>query len=316
MERISKHNTIMGMQNIVQFFKDNPNKKKEFDEAGEKFNQKWYNNFLTINQEHINKNENLEFPDKWSDFKVNLENLKIDTLRISRCFICGKDLNDANTVEHYRPKGSKDKDEKKLYWWLAYDYKNYYFCCKDCNSKKSVSFPLQDKSPQVTIPAQSIDEEKPLLINPMYDDPSEYFKVALVQHPQAIYNEKVIIILPKDNLDKDLDKYNRAITTIKTFNLDLNYLEFIEQQELGKKSSLTSLQNNSQTTKRRIETCRFFYQETVLKQLIEKYPNEESKDVTSFKDCWNQLVLENKSISDWGLAQLIYNFQFQDYTKI
>ncbi|MDE0089274.1 MAG: hypothetical protein OXU23_26410 [Candidatus Poribacteria bacterium] len=100
-------------------------------------------------------------------------------------------------VEHYRPKSS--------YWWLAYCYDNYLASCQLCNQRfKKDAFPIQNRRmPQPIIWSAISDEfitaitgaiapdplnktqvdafirrheqERPLLLNPYFDDPSGYF---------------------------------------------------------------------------------------------------------------------------------------------
>ena len=100
-------------------------------------------------------------------------------------------------VEHYRPKSS--------YWWLAYCYDNYLASCQLCNQRfKKDVFPVQNQkmwgptircnttnqfiaakagkiAPDPLDEAQ-VDEfillhqrERPLLLNPYFDEPAEYF---------------------------------------------------------------------------------------------------------------------------------------------
>ena len=100
-------------------------------------------------------------------------------------------------VEHYRP--------KSIYWWLAYCYDNYLAACEICNQRfKRDNFPIQnERMLGPAIHANTTDEiiasqtgaiapnplnedevndfihlhqeERPLLINPYFDDPAEYF---------------------------------------------------------------------------------------------------------------------------------------------
>jgi len=103
-------------------------------------------------------------------------------------------------VEHYRPKST--------YWWLAYTYDNYLYACQICNQTyKSDNFPIEGtllKEPNIlsnttdntiellagNISPDPIDtkkfytlrsyinkhkKEKALLLNPYFDNPSEYF---------------------------------------------------------------------------------------------------------------------------------------------
>jgi len=100
-------------------------------------------------------------------------------------------------VEHYRPKSK--------YWWLAYCYENYLVSCTLCNQKyKKAHFRVKNNSiNEPEILASTSDEEinnmvgsltpdptdleqvdtfcelhrqeRPLLINPYYDNPEDYF---------------------------------------------------------------------------------------------------------------------------------------------
>ena len=100
-------------------------------------------------------------------------------------------------VEHYRP--------KSIYWWLAYCYDNYLVSCQICNQRfKKDDFPIQNQRMQkptitrnttdnsIAVQAGTIapdplnqgevdnficlhQQERPLLLNPYFDEPSNYF---------------------------------------------------------------------------------------------------------------------------------------------
>ena len=100
-------------------------------------------------------------------------------------------------VEHYRP--------KSIYWWLAYCYDNYLAACEICNQRfKRDDFPIQNRKMRgPAIRSNTTDkfiaskagiiapdplnkaevnafirlhqQERPLLINPYFDKPTEYF---------------------------------------------------------------------------------------------------------------------------------------------
>jgi len=100
-------------------------------------------------------------------------------------------------VEHYRP--------KSVYWWLAYNYDNYLVSCQLCNQKfKKAKFPVRNtrlKAPTVTknstdthlknlagtLGPDPLDSaqvqafkalhiaERPLLLNPYFDKPSNTY---------------------------------------------------------------------------------------------------------------------------------------------
>ena len=87
------------------------------------------------------------------------------------CCICETKITDAyaRDIEHYRPKNE--------YWWLAYNYQNYYLTCAECNRKyKHIKFPLLDETQKVNYSnRKSIQEEKPLLIKLTAIDSFSFF---------------------------------------------------------------------------------------------------------------------------------------------
>lgn len=107
--------------------------------------------------------------------------------------------NQPGDIEHYRPKaGLYDENNKPVmmivegeeiehpgYYWLAYKWKNLLPSCRDCNSPtkektggvligKGNQFPV--KSHRAIIPDDHVNE-KALILNPMFDDPSMHIKI-------------------------------------------------------------------------------------------------------------------------------------------
>ena len=149
-----------------------------------------------------------DFNAVWSELKeLFLEKQK------GRCAICEKELNDIYSadIEHYRPKSH--------YWWLAYNPSNYYLACGECNrSYKSANFPLDDEKNRVDYDTKDlISSEIPLLINPLLENSTEYFKLFFIIDSAS--NKGVAILQAQNKLD-DLDR-RRATKTIEVFNLDL-----------------------------------------------------------------------------------------------
>jgi uncharacterized protein (TIGR02646 family) len=103
-------------------------------------------------------------------------------------------------VEHYRP--------KSIYWWLAYCYENYLVSCAVCNEvHKKDKFPTlhsavqsveifahttdseiqnltkiltpdplnEDEGLDYVTFKTAFDQERPLLVNPYYEDPEKFF---------------------------------------------------------------------------------------------------------------------------------------------
>lgn len=83
-------------------------------------------------------------------------------------------------VEHFRPKSgvSETRGAKKLlktYWWLAYDWTNYWASCQICNqSFKKNLFPLEGDGARAMSPDDDISLEKPLLLDPGTDNPQDH----------------------------------------------------------------------------------------------------------------------------------------------
>jgi len=80
-------------------------------------------------------------------------------------------------IEHFRPKAGWRKTKSSMlvrpgYFWLAYDWSNLLFCCQICNQReKRNHFPIEDERHRCTVPDQDVSIEKPLFINPRFEDP-------------------------------------------------------------------------------------------------------------------------------------------------
>jgi len=148
---------------------------------------------------------------KWTTFKKDFT-----AYTKNRCAICEREITQYDDIEHYRPKN------KEMYWWLAFDYRNYYICCKLCNTTyKGKEFPLLDPSKRVTFKTKAkIKEEKPLLFNPLKDNPLDLFKLEIYDRiPEPNGESPQLKIVPKSK-DKDSYEYQKAATTIQVFNLN------------------------------------------------------------------------------------------------
>ena len=91
-----------------------------------------------------------------------------------KCCYCErkKDKEEAD-VEHFRPKAKvEEAEDHPGYWWLAYSWENLLIACKRCNQKyKKSKFPLKDESKRAYTEKSDSDEEEPILINPLKEDP-------------------------------------------------------------------------------------------------------------------------------------------------
>ena len=144
----------------------------------------------------------------YSRYKQPEVKAALTELFFGKCAYCETfyERNQPVDVEHYRPKNGVDGHDGG-YWWLGMDWDNLLPSCIDCNRKreqkvppdlptllenvikgqdfdqweskktgKSTAFPLLDETKRVLNfeRASDIGNERPLLIDPCRDDPSDY----------------------------------------------------------------------------------------------------------------------------------------------
>ena len=100
-------------------------------------------------------------------------------------------------IEHYRPKlGVTDEQDAQIsvdygwgptphwgYFWLAYDWRNLLLVCADCNQPSKVGSEKIGKHNRFPVVGDhacvpdGIAAEKPLLINPLEDEPSDDIEI-------------------------------------------------------------------------------------------------------------------------------------------
>lgn len=124
------------------------------------------------NGEHIDSNN---FRTYWSEDDV--KEALYEMHHQGKCCYCERRRDERREpdVEHFRPKAGVAEDGNHLgYWWLAYEWDNYFFSCKKCNQEhKKTQFPLLDGSPRAYTPEDDLEEERPFLINPEKEDPED-----------------------------------------------------------------------------------------------------------------------------------------------
>lgn len=88
-----------------------------------------------------------------------------------------------DVVEHFRPKSGWRQNQgdplsRPQYFWLAYEWDNLLFACDLCNDAghKQNLFPLANPKQRASPTAPSVAQEKPLLINPYTENPSEFIE--------------------------------------------------------------------------------------------------------------------------------------------
>jgi uncharacterized protein (TIGR02646 family) len=153
-------------------------------------------------------NKDFENHSQWADLKLTFWE-KQDR----RCAICEKELNDINSfdVEHYVP--------KTKFWWLAYHVANYYVACGTCNRiEKNDEFPFFKPTPLINYEKRKLFFNcYPLLINPLHENPYDYFRV--IFRTDAKTNKKVVVLAVLKQLDAL--QHKKAEETINILNLNL-----------------------------------------------------------------------------------------------
>lgn len=115
-----------------------------------------------------------------------------------KCAYCDSDIQAVSSgdVEHFRPKRRVEDDPGHPgYYWLAYEPTNLLPVCEICNRpNKRNEFPLEDGTRAYD--AATVAGEKPLLLNPYFDDPLEHLDcdemgVVSGRTPRGKVSEKV-----------------------------------------------------------------------------------------------------------------------------
>ena len=119
------------------------------------------------------KSDNFKNGKLWREFKELLYELQH-----GKCCYCERGLlmGEAH-VEHFRPKAKVEEAERHPgYWWLAYSWENLLLACETCNIKKGAKFPLEPGSERLDPEDCDLEKEKPILINPLKEDPEEFIE--------------------------------------------------------------------------------------------------------------------------------------------
>lgn len=119
-----------------------------------------------------------------------------------KCCYCESKIShiDHGDVEHYRPKGAvkqvkRQRVEYPGYYWLAYDWNNLFVSCAVCNqSHKGELFPLENPDVRARSHHDSIDNERPLFVNPAIEDPRRHIRFrGATTVPRTKFGSKTII---------------------------------------------------------------------------------------------------------------------------
>ena len=155
----------------------------------------------------------------WSVFKNVHMLVSKSKCPICECVLDGSIERDSNngkttlipTIDHFRPK------DAILYPNLEYDHENYILMCSDCNNAyKGNKFPLHSSTPNrniVALRTSDINDENPLIVNPIFDNPFDLFKIIL-KYTQS--GKKVLELIPKHTSGYLKEKSEE---TIRVFSL-------------------------------------------------------------------------------------------------
>ena len=115
-----------------------------------------------------------DFRALWSEAKVKKF---LYESQYGKCCYCERKRDKIEVdVEHFRPKaGVEEAEDHPGYWWLAYNWENLLIACKKCNQEyKKSKFPLKQGSERAYGENSALDEEKPILINLLEEDPEKF----------------------------------------------------------------------------------------------------------------------------------------------
>lgn len=93
----------------------------------------------------------------------------------NKCAYCETALNpDYGNLDRFRPPQNATSGTgvaPDYYWWLAYEWRNLYLCCRPCNQAKGDAFPVGRRRVRMEAPYEALGREHALLLDPCNDDP-------------------------------------------------------------------------------------------------------------------------------------------------
>ncbi len=194
--------------------------------------EKWRARLLQAQEELRNASDSetrskvfTKYGDLWSDVKIHLRTQSHD-----KCWYCETSTRGfPGDIDHYRPKGNIAETADHVgYWWLAFEWRNWRFVCRYCNSLnrdfvtgevsgKGDSFPLlrgeicRIKGPDEYEYYEELMREYPKLL-----DPTEREDTALITFTSEGMPEPV---------EENGDNYERAKASIEIYFLDRSMLK-------------------------------------------------------------------------------------------
>lgn len=175
---------------------------------------------IRIREQANNGDQTLDITNHWSDVNINntIKDVLFEMHHDGKCCYCERKRTRKREmdVEHYRPKAGVTEDRShKGYWWLAYDWNNYLWSCKNCNQGyKSNHFPLLPSGVRAGIEGDDLALEEPCLINPRFEEPSTY----LGFYTKRYVSRYLVKVVANPGLSDDEE--TRAEETIRILGLN------------------------------------------------------------------------------------------------
>ena len=148
----------------------------------------------------------------------------LSKLFAEKCAYCESSVRRPD-IDHFRPKGTpREAPQHPGYYWLAYEWRNLYSACADCNrymgelpdwddpergspTGKWNRFPLADETTRAWTPDDDVTNEEALLLDPCNDDPEKHFTHGIFGEVRARSDSR------------------SGVTTIKLLGLNERWLE-------------------------------------------------------------------------------------------
>lgn len=135
-----------------------------------------------------------------------------------KCWYCEtNELRSDKPIDHFRPKNSvAECPDHPGYWWLAFEWRNYRYCCTYCNSRRvdvKTAGGKQDHFPIITPPQWNtcktdVNRERPKLLDPT--NQNDYSLLTFDKNGQACPNSD----------DENSEDYLRAKESIEKYHLN------------------------------------------------------------------------------------------------
>jgi uncharacterized protein (TIGR02646 family) len=192
---------------------------------------------------------------------------KLDLLCRSKCAYCESLVpGSPYDIEHFRPKGAvteaeitKGKKEKQKvvskngYYWLAANWDNLLYSCIDCNrgrehqfadrdpgqAGKKTLFPLADENKRAKNWNDDLQQEEPLLLNPVHDEPDRHLLYVLKESGLS-KDGGPIVFLEANMIGNEISRKGDA--SIRIYGLNRQNLTHARHQTyLSIKSSMNAI---------------------------------------------------------------------------